>query len=99
MRSLRLAVAGAVLTLSALACGDAGPPPAAPGVPIDPPKQNEDLAKMMEATPAEPASATPPPAAEPQPTASASAPPAAAAAPEKKPAEKKPAEKKPAEKK
>lgn len=95
MRSLRGALAATVAVLSA-ACGDAGQPPAAPGAPIDPPRENPDLAAMMEASPSTPATTAPAP--EPAPTASASAP-AMATSAEAKPAEKKPAAKKAAEKK
>lgn len=101
MRSVSSVLSGVAGCLALLACGDAGPPPAAPGYPIDPPRQNEDLAAMM-ASPSEAATAepTPPPtatataAASAAPTATATA--AATAAPKKPPAEKKPAEKKPA---
>lgn len=103
MRSVSSALSvGGCLAL--FACGDAGQPPAAPGYPIDPPRQNEDLAAML-ASPSEPATPEPEPtatatasaAASAAPTATASA--AATAAPKEKkqpPAEKKPAEKKPA---
>lgn len=77
MRSFRGAVFGSIVALSTLACGEAGPPPAAPGAPIDPPRQNEDLAKMMEATPSresEPPAPEPPPSASTQPAPSSSAP-------------------------
>ncbi|NUO52257.1 MAG: hypothetical protein HOV80_25670 [Polyangiaceae bacterium] len=104
MRSVSSAFLGLLGSLGLLACGDAGPPAAAPGYPIDPPRQNEDLAAMM-ASPSEAATAEPPPAPTATATAAASAAPtatataAATAAPKKPPAEKKPAEKAPAEKK
>jgi hypothetical protein len=104
MRSVSSALLGLAGCLALLGCGDAGQPPAAPGYPIDPPRQNEDLAAML-ASPSEPAKPDPQPTATATATVAASAAPtatataAATAAPKKPPAEKKPADKPPAEKK
>ena len=46
MRSIRSLTAFLVACV-ATACADAGPPPAAPGAPIDPPRPNADLEMMM----------------------------------------------------
>ncbi len=92
---LGVVLVGVVLLGLGAACGDAGQPPAAPGAPIDPPKPNDDLAKMMEASP----TPTPPAVtAEAAPTASASAPPAVSASAAPTAAPKKGEPKKPAKK-
>lgn len=47
MRSIRSSVPVWLVACVATACADAGPPPAAPGAPIDPPRPNADLEMMM----------------------------------------------------